>query len=362
MKIKALPFVQEGVTMFNCVVPFSALQNQAKIDEWGVDQNGQERGYQRKPETARIGRVARFLKQDPRPLLPTSILVSYRGKLSVTQLADGQVEIEIPETDPLWIVDGQHRFYGIKHAVEELGVTRLKDYQLPVVIVPFERYEDEAEQFRIINETMKKMRTDLARRLLAMKLQLDPSGTRRGLRDSGKLWEAMAVDVLKHLADTPGSPWFGRIQRPNERKQSRHVIRELSFSTSLKPILNEYPWRTWPTTRVADVLSAYWNAWKNLVPEAFDEAQDYVLLKTPGAFALHQLAVFVLQVLKARGILTPTEADIQAVLADLGDYASADFWRADNRDGAALAGSMKGFAILADTLIEELRDAGHSDV
>lgn len=41
-------------------------------------------------------------------------------------------------------------------AIEELGIERLQDYRLPVVIIENPTEADEANQFRIVNENMKK--------------------------------------------------------------------------------------------------------------------------------------------------------------------------------------------------------------
>ena len=125
-------------------------------------------------------------------------------------------------------------------------------------------------------------------------------------------------------------------------------------------MLNALPYKTWPTQRVAKSLKEYWKAWKSLVPDAFENAEGYVLLKTPGVFSLHILAFHVLEVLRVRGVTNPKQEDFCEVLKDLGNYATADFWSAENAEGAAMAGSMKGFSILADTMIEQLQESGQN--
>lgn len=357
MRMNLLPFKQEGVQMYAGVMPISDLLTIARVDVWHQE-DGSESGYQRSPETARTGKVARYLQSDPKPLMPTSVVLSYRGKLP-TSAFDGMVTLEIPDEDTLWIVDGQHRIYGFEKAINDLGIVRLQDYLLPIVIVENPSLEDEANQFRVINETMKKVRTDLARRILALRVATLGKTGRQQIRSSGRLWEATSVDVIKELANNADSPWAGRIQAPNLRKQPDHVIRELSFSTSLKPLLNEFPYRQWTAERIAKTLKDYWESWKNLVPEAFEKPDEYVLLKTPGVFSLHIVLVNILNALRSNGVENPEIKDFTKILKDLDDYATAEFWRKDNSQGAAMAGSMKGFAILADAMEEELTAAGH---
>ena len=196
--------------MYSGVMRDKDLIERAEVDVYRQD-DGREEGYQRAPETARTGKVARYLQSDSKPLMPTSILLSFRGVLGNPAADDVSIEIDLADEDRLWIVDGQHRLYGFKKAVADLGLERLNDYQLPVVIVENPSIEDEANQFRVINENMKKVRTDLARRILAMRIAGLGRSVRQEIRQSGRLWEATAVDILNSLNKDEDSPWLDRI-------------------------------------------------------------------------------------------------------------------------------------------------------
>ena len=263
MRVSVQSFRQEGTQMYAAGMRVDDLREVAKVDVWTQD-GANESGYQRTPETGRTGKVARYLQSEPKPLMPTSVLLSYRGTLPIEHGEDGSFTAVIPQGETLWIIDGQHRIGGFDRAINELGLERLRDYPLPVVIVENPSIDEEANQFRIINETMKKVRTDLARRILAMRIAGLGRAGRQEVRVAGRLWEAQAVDVLKLLNSEADSPWYGRVQPPNVRKQPGHIIRELSFTTSLKPVLNERPYRTWPADRIARVLGAYWKTWRSL--------------------------------------------------------------------------------------------------
>jgi DGQHR domain-containing protein len=360
MKTVGIPFVQEGTQMYNVVLRGEDAARLGQVAIWVETEEGETSGYQRAPEAARLRKVAQYLQRDPKPLMPTSVLFGVRGKhLNARDLGHGVVELELPEDEPLWIVDGQHRVGGLRRAIEEDGVDRLRSYPIPGVIVEFADEEEEANQFRVINETMKKINTQLARRLLALRVGQRGAGGRRAVREAGRLWEAKSVDVIRTLTDSPDSPWHGRIQPPNKKRSPEHVVRELSFSTSLKPVLTSYPYDTWEGTKVGRLLARYWEAWSNLVPEAFDDPNEYVIMKTPGVFSLHVVARYVLDVLRRRDITEPTVDDFQDVLKDLDVYATADYWKSGNIEGAAMAGSMAGFKLLADTFIDALEEAGH---
>ena len=255
------------------------------------------------------------------------------------------------------MIDGQHRIEGFRYAIDELGLIRLKGFPIPVVIADGLTMPQEAEQFRVINETAKKVRTDLARRLLAFAARSREG--RQQIRAQQRLWEAVAAEVIGMLNTDEESALYGRIQAPNEKKGVRHTVRELSFSTSLRPILTTFPYQDWGARKLADQLSDYWQAWREVVPEAFDNAEDYVLLRTPGIFSLHQVALYVWEVCRRRNI-EPTVTAIADMLRDLEEHASASYWENDNIEGAAVFGSMKGFSMLADVLKDELFDKGYT--
>jgi DGQHR domain-containing protein len=329
-----------------------------RVAEWKNDGGD---GYQRAPERARITKIAKFLVTEPVPLLPTSVLLSHRGApLPKTELAPDVVAIDLEDHDVLWIVDGQHRVAGLKKAIEEDGVARLADFRLPVVLMEFEDVEEEAHQFQLINENMKKVNTDLARRLLAMRLAKGGAEARKQIKQSRRLWEAESIEVLEALQGSPGSVWYGKIQPPNTKKTSAHVVRSLSFSTSLRPILTDDLTNHLGLERITALLANYWEAWRVVAPEAFADPEDYVIQKTPGVFSLHLVAKYLMRIFFSRNVTAPSVDEIRIILEDAGEAAASEFWRSGNSEGAALAGGMAGFKMLADSIIETLQDNGQN--
>lgn len=97
-----------------------------------------------------------------------------------------------------------------------------------------------------------------------------------------------------------------------------------------------------------------------MAPEAFEEPESYVIQKTPGVFSLHQVARYIFKLFDRQRNTAPTVDDLVVMIEDLGDAATAEYWQRGNPEGASMAGSMAGFKIIADTLIEELQDRGHT--
>lgn len=327
-----------------------------RVAEWKENDGD---GYQRAPEVPRMNKIATFLKNESVPLLPTSILLSHRGTpLPKREINDGVVAIDIADHEVLWIVDGQHRVGGLQIAIDKHGLERFRNFQLPVVLVEFDDVTEEAHQFQLINENMKKVNTQLARRLLAMHLEKGGAAARNQIRATRRLWEADSVEVIRALTRDPKSMWHGRIQPPNEKKSSEHIVRELSFSTSLRPILTDDVARDLGVERLTTYLRNYWEAWRRVIPDAFESPEDYVIQKTPGIFSLHLVAKYVLKLFHLRRVADPSVEDIRVVLEDAGEAADADYWRSGNQVGAAMAGSMSGFKLLADVIVESLKDNG----
>jgi len=329
-----------------------------RVAEWKEDS---DEGYQRAPESARISKLAAFLKNESVPLLPSSVLLSHRGApLPKTKIGPDLYEIQVADHEVLWIVDGQHRVKGLEMAIEKHGLARFRDFQLPVVLMEFDDITEEAHQFQLINENMKKVNTMLARRLLQMRMEKGGAEARKAIRESRRLWEADSVEVIRALTSEPGSVWYGRVQPPNEKKRPEHVVRELSFSTSLRPLLTDDLTRDLTVARVAEYLENFWKAWHEMMPEAFESPEDYVVQKSSGIFILHQVAKYVLRLLVSRNIMSPTVEDIRLILEDAGEASQPEYWRAGNTEGAALAGSMGGFKMVADIIIETLQGNGQT--
>ena len=136
-------------------------------------------------------------------------------------------------------------------------------------------------------------------------------------------------------------------------------MRELSFSTSLKPILTDDLATHLGIERISEFLNNYWEAWRQSRRKP-SRSQRTRHPEDPGIFSLHLVAKYVLRLFDYRKIASPSVDEIRIVLEDAGEAASSEYWRSGNTDGAALAGSMAGFKMLADTIIEVMQDNGQT--
>lgn len=354
---------QDGVTLYLGWVPAGVLAVRGVIDHFR-NENGEDKGYQRSLEPRRVKAVASYLRAAGSKILPGSILINIRASeahmLTFRETHGGFGSLTVPAGVSLYIVDGQHRVKGLGYAINDMGQKRLDRFPMAIVITAGLTLEEEADQFRIINETAKKVPTDLARRVLAQ--QVTRLG-RPGLLTMERLWEADGSRVCELLNMTEGSPWKGRIQPPNKRKDKTHTVKETSFVSSLKPILGrDRPLFKRTAESVAPILIDYWSVWSELVPEPFEYPSEYVLLKTPGVFALHRLAAVIFEVCLQRKLHLRKDTFLDALKYISPEHLAPSFWKSEvdpeKPEGAAVYGSMKGFMLLADTLGFDLQDHG----
>lgn len=361
---KAFRMLQNGRVFYVAVIPAGTLVDIARVDVWDPDDPRGMTGYQRAPSLNRKRRIAEYASGDD-AVMPAGGLLNARAPNGEDGSSYGEVldfvpdweegdlaygQLTIPESaQPLRIVDMQHRLGGYEYAIEKGGHEELRDFPLVVTIADGLSLHEELEQFHLINTTQKKVRTDLARRLLV--IQAQDTDKRLALDQRGKLWEAKGPVIAAMLNSEDGA-WQGKILPPNKskREQPSTVVRETSFVNSLKPILQTPYFVRLREEDAAKLLGRYWAAIARVFPEAMRHPQAHVLQKTPGVFSLHAIAPEVFELARDRAGRGPIDVDaLHAALRSLEGLGS-EFWASDDEGGAAVYGSMKGFRILASQL------------
>lgn len=295
-KVLAHRFTQDGVTMYVTTLAAGIINRFGLVDTWKpyLEDLDPEQGYQRAVVTAHAKKIAKFLlNEDEERLMPTAVLLSSRKPLRFEPLepgaglgqnggAIGWLTLE----KPLYKVDGQHRTEGFSIAAE--ANPELEFFQLPTVIMESRDKKEEIEQFFTVNTTAKRVRTDLADRLLMAMGAFD---------EAPKGWRAKALEIVDSLNREADGPWRDRIKMPNSLTG---IASQRTWTESLKPVLDgvlgDQPGET-----IAKALSNYWRALAKLMPEAFEEPKDYVIQKSTGVFSLNEVAAQVFKVAYQEG-------------------------------------------------------------
>ncbi|XXZ53150.1 DGQHR domain-containing protein (plasmid) [Streptomyces cavourensis] len=307
--------VQRGTPMLQAFTDAVTVSDHQKIDIFDPDTNT---GYQRAPVTARVRKAARYY-DEKKGRMPNPLLVNVRKqdmdeeRVVVVVDADqagyenavleggnwiGTGRIEFTDDLALWIYDGQHRAGGLNQLLGEDGY---EDFPVPISLTLGLDQGEEMREFYEVNTNAVPVKTDLAWQLLTKMAEDDPE-LREMLAAEDKDWVTRAYAIVDELEKLEG-PWRGRFQEANRRKTRGDgvTIPKPQFARSLKPVLDMPSFKRADAATIAAVLNAYWAGIKQVMPEPFDEAQDFVLQKGSGAVALHRVLPQVVEVVRSNG-------------------------------------------------------------
>ncbi len=381
LRLHLVSFIQEATRMYTGVMTVQEILDHTDAAISGGENN--KTGYQREANNARATDLARYLKENPKPLVPTALLFSYRKAFGSEADTYGRVTVEITEGEKLWVIDGQQRIAGFKTAIDKYGIKRLRDYSVPVVIIEQLALVEEAYQFMMLNDTSKNSRTDLDRKLRDPHNFSQFYADGRFLEASSRDWETRTAAICKALNASQKSPWYGRIQMGEEPKTENTVVRELTFIQSLKELGTNKAFKKNSSEEVTQLLTEYWLAWKTLVPDGFKYADKHMLMKSAGLNICHILLVEISKENSPSSILQMKAADFTSLLKTLAElpastanthdpakdleeeeeeeedlddtnYLAAQYWRSDSFKGAAVVGSSKGHKLTAKAMANRL--------
>jgi DGQHR domain-containing protein len=318
-------------------------------------------GYQRELRRQRLSEVAHYLSAEE-GILPGSIITALRAGADwsfVGMAANEAGEVGtlrlVPGTK-LWIIDGQHRLYGIEHAMNQSDDDRaetLGNMVLPLVILPDISRIDEMRVFFVVNDRQKAVPTDLVDHLLLDSMAADRISTPR------ELSRAQATEIAVLLTKQKGGPWYQRIRIPDEAPLRSYQVKLHPFVASLQEhlakdgILETYV-QADPAT-AAKIVSNYWEAIRTLLPDAFQNPDDYSLQRTPGLYSLHMLLPDVLRLCEQMG--DATVENFASVLDNVRLLKHAYRWSTKDKERAdplTLGTNMRLLRMLRDEMRTDL--------
>jgi DGQHR domain-containing protein len=376
LTLPAIELRQGGTRLLVTKMRAGDLADFTKVDHYVNSKSFDDanQGYQRPVEQPRVKKFANWLRREAEDggqvRMPTAVLLSARST-DVVLSPNGTVTLKSRNKLPL--IDGQHRSRGFEYAIDQKGLTEFADFEIPVVIMQDIDKVGEMKQFRTVNGEQKSVRTDLVNMILTQLVEREGEESVR----EAEHWKVVASHVVKRLNEDPNGPWFDRIVMPDQRTYSkeeqaenselrhRRIARATSFITALKPIEN-YISHVQPGRQTIqekaellfNVVDAFWRAVRDMNPDCFDEANNYVMLKTPGIFALHRLCLHVMKDMYI-GRREWTQDEFRFMLESCAELSNPSYWAVGSDEGdrgdAAKYGSMKGFTELADLLYESLR-------
>ncbi|MGI0141836.1 MAG: DGQHR domain-containing protein [Candidatus Micrarchaeales archaeon] len=363
MKLNAIETTQNGITFYVTKTSVGEiLEHGVKVDRFNPETND---GYQRDISRDRARKFGKFLKEGD-TISPLPLLVSVRGEK--VSFKDGT--LEIPDATTLWLIDGQHRYEGLKELVTDDPSYR--ELEVPLVLVSFKDNEDapakvqEAILFNVINRTQKGVRSDLSDRFI--KMWAEQSG---GVRNLIEKYNRGGVSILKDaevvtraigimdiMVATKDGPWNDRVDKPGQRGG---IAKQRSFTESLKIILSDSDIRSERDEQIAKILNNYWGAFRTVCGDAFENPKDYAIQKTTGLYVLHEVFNKIANYCKDdKGNLVLTEEKFVEKLKKIGHgFVTSAYWKTqDDKNGSAGEGGRVGTSRKAfKQLTEEIKGA-----
>lgn len=280
----------EETTLYITVMKVKHLMN-SDIDRWTRENR---EGYQRPPSEGRFGMgkgsIVRYLLKEL-GAFPTSVLLNVRelkGKIrfEVKHKNNGIEfgELIIPDGEPLWIIDGQHRLEALKRATQ--SKSEFAEYPLPVSILNLKEKFDEMLHFYLVNSRQRRIKTDLVYKHLQLMVDKVILGGKEWLKEvilgPAQEREAMAAYIVDYLETEAQSPFHNRIQYVGERKEPHHIVRDYTLTYYISKILKEKALSGLGYDEFAKLLIDYWSVIRELYPKCFENPREYTLLKTTG--------------------------------------------------------------------------------
>jgi DGQHR domain-containing protein len=302
------PVGGQPLEMYLTVIPADMLISKAKVD---ARTPSNPDGYQRQAVPSRLRSISRYL-QFGGGIMPTAVLVNIREGAEFA--ADGNSRhgtLTIPDEQPFWIEDGQHRTGGLETAEEKYGFN-LAAYDVPVVFTTVP-YEEERRVFYVVNHEAKSVPTNLTAELLS---EQTTDKLEHGERPpAAAVRKAIAVYIAKRLAQEPG-PWHRKLRLAEQGKEvaKQKPVGTSTFSSTLTPVLTD-AWvrRTYEGERpdskawrdLYEVIRNYWMAVVTLMPTAAADVEHYALQKPLGTYVFNLIMPEFLDLARRKGDFSP---------------------------------------------------------
>ena len=338
MDFNVVPFNQKGITSYLTKIKCSEIPINLNKDRLVVDQKSADNpnGYQRPDSPSRWKAFGNFMESDngfcPVPLVGN---VRSDGRKSFNiEYKNGK--INIPDDIKIYICEGQHRLKGYQYMLNEYQI----DVDIPLVLINESR-DQEVINFHYINDKQKSVATDLTNTILREYIKKTGANL-FGIKLTDE--KQLAIDVTSMLNDDSSGPFYQNIQLTGTGIKStikaipmHNVITELVKEIDDGALCED---EEVPTLAFTIVRNA-WKSLKELMPNAFNDSNEYVLLKSAGIYSVNR--VINKSIFKMKGF---TENDFYKMFSSpyTKEMFTESWWKSKDGDpmGAVNYGSSQG--------------------
>lgn len=179
-------------------------------------------GIQRAKNDTKVRGITKFLIADERNTIPTAIVITLSSNAHSINAIKGCGEtinnicINKDKKDEVFVVDGQHRLYGLYQFNP--------DSKVPIVAILDATNEERAFQFIVINNKVSKVAPDHIRALtLKFTGQLEEAGLEQRLKPA-RLSLSPNLSYVGLANELDDSPFKGIVALPNIREDKQIVV------------------------------------------------------------------------------------------------------------------------------------------
>ena len=341
--------VQQGsLSLFATAISVRDLMMPGFYTVETLDPDDGDKGFQRLLNAGRARKLADYVvagQESQDAFLPTSVFLATDKSLYLNQ-ANNTLSIDLAETGPFSVVDGQHRLEGLRLAAER--DSRVLDFELPVNIATNLNHLAQMSHFLIVNTTQKSVDQGVAQRIIgrlteALEVADVPSLPKWITRIVEKGEVDKAVKIVDYLNSTDGSPWKGRIAIANTPTAGR--IAQHSFVTNIRRYMltANNPLLGWQDfNKQKRVILNYWTA----ITQELDKGESATLYKTIGVELFCRFAVpfFTRQMDRAQLTADAMAKTLRACFDNMdGEYAGVghpEYWVTGGSAGKLNSGAL----------------------
>ena len=352
-------------------------QLQWQVHKWDLADKGSARnGYQRTPEPQRSKSFGRFTKAGNNSFSSYMLSIRDDQKNYVTfgPKHGRNRTIKIKKECVTWVVDGSHRATGLKMMIQELRSLKEKKkkldwtkYEIPITLVIGLTKWQEAEYFIVINDSAKKVPTDLAHRLISERKESPDALAKKDIAIYKNVEKIkIAYQVIETMSDK--GPFKGRIRPPNKKPKEvpNTTVSETTFERSLLPLMKGSMSGIdldAKSTKIAQVLGRFWGVILDLCPEPFEPYDEndpksmknggYCLQQQIGVMSMHLLLNELGESLERR--LESITKDEFMNLLDIEEITNSKNWKRPTGKWTRRGTNNKSFVEIAEELLETIR-------
>lgn len=264
-----------------------------------------DEGTQRQLKDKKVDDISYYCN-DPDAVFPTPIIINIISDGILKSSGNEVYEFELPDDTKAEIIDGQHRFEGIKRS-------KLRDVYLPVVVMFNLDDSSKAYIFSTINNNQTKVDKSLIYDLFGVAKDRSPYKT--------------CHEIARMLNTDPNSPFCGKIKMLEKRQSEEETLSQGTFVTHLLKLITTRANKDTIDSKnnedikdnknlvfrkyfinnqdevIAKVLINYFSAAKESFPKEWNES-DYILTKTIGYAGLIKALKTLVQIGEKKGDLS----------------------------------------------------------